>query len=135
LEGEYFPAQGGQQKVSGSTEVVAHEQFPETLRVVGEVRDAGDPLSRPVATEFALDLAAPKHLRFHMDSIPLGTVLLGEGVWNPQVLLLTYGSPDRRILGSETYVAAGETSLFTSGILAVDGVVVTRWLAKLQRLP
>lgn len=134
LEGEYFPAQGKPQRVLGSTEVRANEQFPETLQVVGEVRDADDPSSRPVATEFTLDLVAQRRVRFHMNSIPLATVLLGEGVWWEKALLLHYASPDRRIVGSENYAAMSQEELITGGLLFVDGVAVTRWLARLQRV-
>ncbi len=134
LEGEYFPAQGKPQRVLGTTEVRADEQFPETLQVVGEVRDADDLSSRPVATEFTVDLVSPRRVRFHMNSIPLATVLLGEGVWRAEVLLIHYASPDRRIVGSESYAAVSEEALVTSGLLFVDGVAVTRWLARLQRL-
>lgn len=134
LRGRYFPAQGTPQNVLGTTEVQADEEFPETLRVRGEVRDADDPLSRPVATEFALALTAPSTLRFHMNSIPLGTVLMGTGVWNPEVLQFHYGSPDRRILGVETYSVWGEEALLVSGVMFADGVAVTRWLARLERV-
>lgn len=134
LAGDYYPAHGAKQKVLGSTEVRSHEQFPETLRVVGEVRDADDPGSRPVATEFTLDLVGPQLLRFHMDSIPLGTVLVGSGVWTPELLMLHYGSPDRRILGTETYAVGGRGVLLTSGVMFVDGVAVTSWLARLEQV-
>jgi len=134
LTGDYYPAQGAAQKVFGSTEVAAHEQFPETLRVVGEVRDAEDPGSRPVATEFTLDLVAPGQLRFHMDSIPLGTVLLGNGFWTPQLLVFHYSSPDRRIVGTETYAVQASGVLLSSGVMFVDRVPVTTWLARLEQV-
>lgn len=135
LDGDYFPTAGKRQKVSGSTVVSAHEQFPESLRVTGEVRDTEDPSSRPVTTEYVLDLIAPGRLRFHMDSIALGTALVGDGVWTRELLLFHYASPDRRILGNETFAASGEGLVVqTSGILLVDGVPVTYWLALLQRV-
>lgn len=134
LQGEYFPSQGPSQKVLGTTEVRAHEEFPETLRVVGEVRDAEDSSSRPVATEFTLDLVAPGTLRFHMNSIPLGTVLLGAGAWKPELLQFHYGSPDKRILGVEGYAVSGPDVLLTSGVMFADGVAVTWWLARLERV-
>lgn len=134
LQGEYFPAQGPSQRVLGTTEVKAHEEFPETLRVVGEVRDAGDSSSRPVATEFTLDLVAPGAVRFHMNSIPLGTVLLGAGAWNRELLQFHYSSPDKRILGVESYAVSGPDVLLTSGVMFADGVAVTWWLARLERV-
>lgn len=134
LHGEYFPAQGPSQKLLGTTEVKAHEEFPETLRVVGEVRDAEDSSSRPVATEFTLDLVAPGILRFHMNSIPLGTVLLGSGVWHRDLLQFHYASPDKRILGVESYAVSGPDVLLTSGVMFADGVAVTWWLARLERV-
>lgn len=134
VRGQYFPAHGAVQNVLGTTEVRAHEEFPETLRVTGEIREADDPLSRPVATEFALDLAAPFTLRFHMNSIPLGTVLLGSGVWNQELLQFHYASPDRRILGVESYAVAGQEALLTSGVMFADGVALTWWLARLERV-
>lgn len=134
LSGDYFPTLGKKQKVTGSTFVTAHEQFPESLRVTGEVRNAEDASSPPVTTEYVLELVAPGRVRFHMDSIALGTVLVGQGVWNREMLLLHYASPDRRILGNETFAASGEHLVHTSGILLVDGVPVTYWLAHLQRV-
>lgn len=134
LQGEYFPAQGPSQKVLGTTEVQAHEEFPETLRVVGEVRDAEDSSSRPVATEFTLDLVAPGAVRFHMNSIPLGTVLLGAGAWNHELLQFHYSSPDKRILGVESYAVSRPDVLLTSGVMFADGVAVTWWLARLERV-
>ncbi|MGQ9752272.1 MAG: hypothetical protein ACUVRE_06505 [Thermoanaerobaculaceae bacterium] len=134
LYGDYFPTEGKKQKVKGTTIVTAHEQFPESLRVTGEVRDAEDAHSRPVTTEYVLDLVAPGRVRFHMDSIALGTVLVGQGVWTRELLLFHYASPDKRIFGNETVAASGEDLMHTSGILLVDGVPVTYWLAHLQRV-
>lgn len=134
LSGNYFPAQGSRQRVTGSTEVTPHEQFPETLRVRGVVRDADDPVARPVTTEFTLDLVAPGEVRFHMDSIPLGTVLVGGGVWSAVLLTIHYTSPDRRILGAETYAAESHEAVWTSGLLFADGALVTLWHARLERV-
>lgn len=134
LSGDYFPSEGKRRRVSGSTIVTAHEQFHESLRVTGDVRDAEDPSSRPVTTEYVLELFAPGRVRFHMDSIALGTVLVGQGVWTQELLLFHYFSPDKRILGNETFSVVRKDLLHTSGILSVDGVPVTYWLAVLQRV-
>ncbi|MCX7896099.1 MAG: hypothetical protein N2447_09150 [Thermoanaerobaculum sp.] len=134
VRGQYFPAQGSPQKVLGTTEIRADEEFPETLRVLGEVRDAEDPNSRPVATEFVLDLVAPGSVRFHMNSIPLGTVLVGSGSWNSEQLEFHYSSPDRRILGVESYAAVGPELLLTAGVMFADAVPVTWWLARMEKV-
>ncbi|MGC8917596.1 MAG: hypothetical protein ACP5NF_11535 [Thermoanaerobaculum sp.] len=134
LSGNYFPAEASPQRVAGSTEVTPHDQFPETLCVRGEVRGMDDPLARPVATEFTLDLVAPGRIRFHMNSIPLGTVLVGGGVWSSVLLTIHYASPDKRILGAETYAAESQDVVWTSGLLAADGALVTLWHARLERV-
>jgi hypothetical protein len=116
------------------SEIHASDQFPETLEVVGEVRDADDPGSRPVSTSYHLDVISTSALRFRMDSLPLGTVLVGEGFFSENSLVLHYGSPDRRIIGCESFVAVGPDEMHTTGVLLADGVVVTRWLAHLERV-
>jgi len=134
VDGRYFPRGRGAQRVIGLTEVHASEQFPETLRVDGEVRDADDPTSRPVSSGFHLDVSGPETVRFRMDSLPLGTVLVGDGNHDDVTLILRYASPDRRIFGSETFIALSPSELRTSGVMFADGVAVTSWLARLERV-
>lgn len=134
VEGSYFPTGRAANQVVGVTEVHSSEQFPETLRIEGEVRDAGDPSARPVRSTFHVDVATSHTLRFRMDSLPLGTVLVGDGFFDQHSLVIRYGSPDRRILGSETYVATGPNEMRSTGVLLVDGVAVTSWLARLERV-
>lgn len=134
LEGEYFPAGKTRQRVSGVTQTSASEAFPETIEVRGEVRDAEDPTSKPVLSTFHLDVVSRHELRFRMDSIPLGTVLLGHGCFDDQALVLQYSSPDRRIVGFESYCSRGERTLHATGVLLADGARVTSWLATLEKV-
>lgn len=134
LEGQYFPTGKPPQRVSGVTQSRASEEFPETLEVQGEIRDADDASSKPVLSTFHLDVVGRHQVRFRMDSIPLGTVLLGRGCFDDAVLVLHYASPDRRILGFESYTGCSEGVLRTSGVLLADGALVTSWLAKLDRI-
>jgi len=109
LEGNYFPTGKTPQRVSGVTQTRASEAFPETIEVQGEIRDADDPTSKPVLSTFHLDVVGRQQVRFRMDSIPLGTVLLGRGFYDDAAMALQYASPDRRILGLRaTPVAARE---------------------------
>ncbi|HPC83932.1 MAG TPA: hypothetical protein P5234_11000 [Thermoanaerobaculaceae bacterium] len=134
VEGDYFPTGRAPNRVTGVTEVHSSEQFPETLRVEGEIRDAVDPTARPVHSTFHVDVVTSRSVRFRMDSLPLGTVLIGDGQYDATTLVLRYGSPDRRILGVETYVATVPGEMRTSGVLLVDGTPATMWLARLERV-
>ncbi|NWF99959.1 MAG: hypothetical protein HXY19_03325 [Thermoanaerobaculaceae bacterium] len=134
LEGNYFPTGKTPQRVSGVTQTRASEAFPETIEVQGEIRDADDPTSKPVLSTFHLDVVGRQQVRFRMDSIPLGTVLLGRGFYDDAAMALQYASPDRRILGFESYTSCGEGVLRTTGVLLADGALVTSWLAKLERI-
>lgn len=134
VEGDYFPAGRPANRVKGVTEVHSSEQFPETLHIEGEIRDADDLASRPVRSTFHVDVASARSIRFRMDSLPLGTVLVGDGHYDAQTLVFRYASPDKRILGVETYVACGADEMRTSGVVIVDGSPVTSWLARLERL-
>jgi hypothetical protein len=134
VDGNYFPTGRAANRVVGVTEVHASEQFPETLRVEGEVRDAGDPAARPVRSAFHLEVASSNALRFRMDSLPLGTVLIGDGFFDQVSLVLRYASPERHLVGCETYVACGPGEMRSTGVLLADGVPVTSWLARLERV-
>lgn len=132
LEGDYFPSSKKPQRLVGITEVHASEEFPETLRVSGEVRDA-ETTGRPVPSSFHLDVIGPATVRFRMDSIPLGTVLVGGGHFNDHALVLRYASPDRRFVGVESYVSGSTGVLHYTGVILADGAAVTSWLARLER--
>jgi len=134
LEGEYFPAGKARQRVSGVTQTSASEAFPETIEVRGEIRDADDPASKPVLSTFHLDVVSRYEVRFRMDSIPLGTVLLGYGCFDDHALVLQYASPDRRIVGFESFSCGGEGVLRATGVLLADGARVTSWLARLEKV-
>jgi len=134
LEGSYFPTGKPMEHLVGVTEVHASEEFPETLRVAGEVRDAGNPASRPVATSFHLDVVSTTTVRFRMDSLLLGTVLVGGGFYDNDAMVLRYTSPDSRILGFESYVRCGANAMRSTGALLVDGAPVTSWLGHLERV-
>jgi hypothetical protein len=134
LEGEYFPSGKPVEHVTGVTEVHASEQFPETLTVEGEVRDSEDPASRPVRSAHHLDVLARDRVRFRMDSLPLGTVLVGDGFFDDVTMLVRYASPDRRLIGVETYVATGRDEMRATGVLLADGTPVTSWVARLERV-
>ncbi len=134
VEGTYFPTGRGPNRVVGVTEVHAAEQFPETLRIEGELRDAEDPAARPVCSSFHVDVASSTALRFRMDSLPLATVLVGDGFFDQVSLVLRYASPDRRFVGCESYVACGSSEIRSTGVLLADGVPVTSWLARLERV-
>jgi len=134
LEGNYFPAGKSAQRVTGVTHVHAADEFPETLRVDGEIRDADDSESRPVLTTFHLEVVSRRAVRFRMDSIPLATVLTGQGFNDDFALVLHYSSPDQRIAGFESYVACGANEMRTAGVLVADGVRVTSWHARLERV-
>lgn len=134
VEGDYFPTGRAPNRVKGVTEVHSSEQFPETLRVEGEIRDADDPTARPVRSTFHVDVASANAVRFRMDSLPLATVLVGDGRFDAATLVLRYGSPDRRIIGVETFVATAPGEMRSSGLLLVDGSPATMWLARLERV-
>ncbi len=134
LEGDYFPAGKARQRVSGVTQTSASDAFPETIEVRGEIRDAEDPASKPVLSTFHLDVVSRRELRFRMDSIPLGTVLLGHGCFDDYALVLQYTSPDRRIVGFESYTQASDGRLRATGVLMADGARVTSWLALLEKV-
>jgi len=134
LEGDYYPAGRPPQRLIGVTEVRPSESFPETLQVQGEVRDAGSPSARPVRSTYHLDVAGPAAVRFRMDSLPLGTVLTGEGYFDDGVLVIRYASPDRRIQGVETFVSTVGDEMRATGVLLADGAPVTCWIARLERV-
>jgi hypothetical protein len=134
LEGNYFPIGRAPQRVSGITEVRAAEQFPETLRIQGEVRDSSDPNARPVRSAYHIEVTSSLTLKFRMDSLLLGTVLVGDGFFDSTSLVLRYASPDKRILGCESYVACGGEEIRSTGVIMADGVAVTSWLARLERV-
>jgi len=134
LDGRYHPAGRDAQHVAGVTEVRPSDEFPETLRVDGEVRDVERPAARPVRSTYHLDLVGATAVRFRMDSLPLGTVLLGEGHFDDETLVLRYASPDRRILGVESFVSCGADRMRATGVLLADGAPVTAWLAALERV-
>ena len=132
IDGTYFPSGKAVQPVTGLIRVRPAEEFPETLRVEGEVRSALDPAARPACSTYHLDLTGSGTLRFRMDSMPLGTVLFGEGVFDEAGMIVRYTSPERRIIGVETFTADGGGGLRTSGVLLADGVAATSWLARLS---
>lgn len=134
VEGNYYPTGRPPNRVKGVTEVRSSEQFPETLQVEGEIRDADDPASRPVRSTYHVDVVTAASVRFRMDSLPLATVLVGDGRYDASTLVLRYGSPDKRILGVETYVSTSPVEMRTSGVLLVDGAPATMWLARLERV-
>jgi hypothetical protein len=134
VEGDYFPTGRPANRVKGVTEVHSSEQFPETLRIEGEIRDADEPTARPVRSTFHVDVTTARSIRFRMDSLPLGTVLVGDGQFDAHILVFRYSSPDKRILGVETYVACGPNEMRTSGVVIVDGTPATSWLARLERV-
>ena len=136
LEGDYYPSGRPPQRLIGVTEVRPSESFPETLQVQGEVRDAGSPSARPppVHSTYHLDVAGPASVRFRMDSLPLGTVLTGDGYFNDHVLVIRYASPDRRIQGVESFASAGPEEIRATGVLLADGAPVTCWIARLERV-
>lgn len=134
LEGRYYPSGRSPQRVLGVTEVRSAEEFPETLRIEGEVRDAENPTARPVRSAFHLDIAGATTVRFRMDSQPLATVLTGDGHFDEHVMVLRYASPDRRLQGVESYVRCSDNEMRATGVLLADGAPVTSWLARLERL-
>lgn len=134
VEGDYFPTGRPSNRVSGVTEVHSSEQFPETLRVEGEIRDADDAASKPVRSIFHVEVASPSSVKFRMDSLPLGTVLIGDGRFDKQTLVFRYHSPDRRIIGVETYVACSHHEMRSTGVVLVDGTPATVWLARLDQV-
>lgn len=134
VEGRYHPAGKSARQVAGVTTVLAAEEYPETLRVEGEIRGLGDPGSRPVYSKFHLDVVSSQTVRFRMDSQPLATVLVGEGLYDDHVMVIRYASPDRRILGVETFVGVGRDEIRHAGVMLADGAPVTSWLARLERV-
>jgi hypothetical protein len=134
LEGDYHPSGRTSQRMLGVTEVRAAEEFPETLRVEGEVRDADNAAARPVRSTYHLDIAGAATIRFRMDSQPLATVLTGDGHFDDYVLIMRYASPDRRFQGVESYVRCGDDEMRATGVLLADGAPVTSWLVRLERL-
>jgi hypothetical protein len=134
LEGTYFPTGKPVQQLVGVTEVHSSEEFPETLRIEGEIREAANPTSRPVHSSFHLDVTSSSTVRFRMDSLPLGTVLVGQGFYDDFSLVLRYASPDRRIVGFESFVGCGPAEIRSTGVILADGSPVTSWLARLERL-
>jgi len=134
LDGRYYPSGRSAQHVAGVTEVHPSDEFPESLRIDGEVRDVERLAARPVRSTFHLDVAGPTTVRFRMDSPPLGTVLTGEGHFDDDTLVLRYASPDRRILGVETFVRCAAEQMRATGVLMADGAPVTAWIATLERV-
>lgn len=116
------------------TEVHPSEEFPESLRIDGEVRDVGRASGRPVRSTYHLDVTGPDTVRFRMDSPPLGTVLTGEGYFDDETLVLRYASPDRRIVGVETFVRCHTDQMRATGVLMADAAPVTLWIATLERV-
>lgn len=134
VDGTYFPAGKAAQHVTGIIRVRPAEEFPETLSVEGEVRPVGDSAAHQVRSVYHLDVTGTSSLRFRMDSMPLGTVLFGEGVFDESGMILRYTSPERRIVGVETFTAASDGEVRTSGVLLADGVAATSWLACLKHV-
>lgn len=134
VEGRYHPAGKATQRVTGVTTVHAAEEYPETLRVQGEIRSAEDPGARPVHSSFHLDVVSSQTVRFRMDSLPLATVLVGEGHFDEDTMVIRYASPDRRIVGVETFVGPTSDDMRHAGVILADGSPVTSWIARLERV-
>ena len=109
--------------------------FP-VLRKSIELRRVGDgSRSQAQSSSYHLELVGTSQVKLRMDSVALGTVLLGAGTFTDCSLTLTYLSPDRRYVGFESYIVVGEGNLVACGSFVADGVVVKTWEVQLERVP
>lgn len=136
VTGRFIDPGGSESLTAGTTVVASSEQFPEILRVVVELRRVGDSSRDDTqSSSYHLEMAGAAHVRFRMDSLALGTVLLGSGTFTDRSLTLTYLSPNRRYVGFESFVAVGGGELLATGSFLADGVVVKTWEVNLERVP
>jgi len=136
VTGRFIDPEGGETVTAGTTVVASSEQFPEILKVGVELRRVGDSSRDDTqSSSYHLELAGASQVRFRMDSLALGTVLLGGGTFTDRSLILTYLSPNRRYVGFESFVGFGGGELLATGSFLADGVVVKTWEVHLERVP
>ncbi len=136
VTGRFFDLEGGETVTAGATMVRASESFPELLEVTVELRELGEHSYRPMqATTYHLEISGTNQVRFRMDSIALGTVLTGSGVFTDRSLTMNYHSPDSTFAGFEVYTVAATRQILTCGSFVANGILVKTWEVVLDKVP
>jgi len=136
VTGRFLDPDGSEVLTAGAAVVRTTDQFPEILQVSVELREVGDSsYSQPQNTYYHLEIAGAARVSFRMDSIALGTILVGEGSYTRRSLILSYLSPDRRYVGFESFTVVGERELLACGSFVADGTPVKTWEVVLERVP
>ena len=136
VTGRFFDLDGGETVTAGTTVIQTSDSFPELLEVSVELRELGEHSYRPTqASSYHLEIVGTTQVRFRMDSIALGTVLTGEGVFTDRSLTMAYRSPDRAFAGFEVYTVVSTEQLLACGSFVADGTLVKTWEVVLDKVP
>lgn len=136
VTGRFLDPDGSELLTAGAAVVRTTEQFPEILQVSVELREIGDAsYSQPQNTYYHLEIVGASKVSFRMDSIALGTILVGEGSYTRRSLILSYLSPDRRYVGFESFTVMSEREVLACGSFVADGTPVKTWEVVLESVP
>lgn len=136
VKGRFFDPDGGETVTTGAAVIKTTEQFPEILQVAVELREIGGRTpSQPQSTFYHLEIVGTSRVKFRMDSIALGTILVGEGSFTSQSLILSYLSPDRRYVGFESFTVQSSSDVLACGSFIADGAPVKTWEVGLESVP
>lgn len=136
VNGIFFdPVIAGQNEATGIATVRAEAQFPEILQVTVELQEVGEISYAPAqTTSYHLEIFGERRVKFRMDSISLGTVLIGEGAYTSRSLTLGYRSPEGRYTGFESFVRLQPGRLIACGSFMADQVSVKTWEVLMERV-
>jgi len=134
--GRFVDPNGGETLTAGAIVITASPEFPELFEAAVELRELGDSsYSQPQSSFYHMEIVGTNQIRFRMDSVALGTTLVGGGSFSSRCLILTYLAPDGRYTGFESFTAVGEGELVACGSFVADGTIVKTWEVQLERVP
>lgn len=134
--GRFVDPMGGETLAAGAIVVTATPEFPELFEVAVELREVGDSsYSHPQNSFYHLEIVGGNQIRFRMDSVALGTILVGGGSFSPRAIVLTYLTPSGRYTGFESFTVVGHDELVACGSFVADGTIVKTWEVQLERVP
>jgi len=135
VSGIFFDPVAGESEATGIATVRAEPQFPEILQVTIELQEVGEISYSPAqTTSYHLEIFGDRRIKFRMDSISLGTVLMGEGAYTARTLTLGYRSPEGRYTGFESFVELEPGKVIACGGFMADQVSVKTWEVLLERV-
>ncbi len=135
VSGIFFDPVAGESEAGGIATLRAEAQFPEILQVTVELQELGEISYSPAqTTSYHLEIVGDRRIKFRMDSISLGTVLLGDGAYTPRSLTLGYRSPEGRYTGFESFVELEPGRIIACGGFMAEQVSVKTWEVMMERV-